>query len=153
MKTHEFDFDEGDCIVCETDQGDVAIKVLEIDEEKQEVWLEIDGPREISIQVDGEPRREIWGTPQCAGLPRLWLLFSVLLSGRTKREVFMPAFNEFVEDYLFAYKSYGGKWERRWLGVAFTGRSVWMVGTCLRIQVWGTLAVAGRAIWSRFFGE
>ena len=153
LKTHEFECDAGDQLICETDKGNVSITVLEVDEAKQEVWLEIDGPREISIEVDGGARREVWGTPACSGLPRLWLMFSLVLSGRTKREVFMPTFNEFVEDYLYASKQYTGTWERRWMRLAFTARSAWMVCTCLKIQVWGTVMLIGRLLWSKCFGE
>lgn len=152
LKTHEFECDEGDCIVCETDEGTVAIAILEVHKSRNYVWLEIDSPKDVTIQVDGTPR-ELWGTPVCTGLPRLWLMFSLVLSGKIKREIFMPSFNEFIEDYIYAQKMYQGKWERRWARIAFTCRSLRMVCACFRLQVWGTLAILGRLAWKKFFGE
>ncbi|TWT63382.1 hypothetical protein [Rubinisphaera italica] len=149
---HEFDCLEGDSIVCDTENGSVSITILETDASKEEIWLAIDVPPGFTISIDGE-EIETWGNPTCSGLPKLWLMFSLILSGRTKREIFMPSFNEFVEDYLYAQNKFRGKWEQRWTRVAFTCRSLSIVFVCLRIQLWGSVLLVSRILWRKLFGE
>lgn len=143
MKLHEFDLEVDDGVEIETDFGVITITLVEIDAESESTWLEIDGPPGMRLEIGGESR-ELWGTPSCTGLPRLWLMFSFMLWGNTKRDIFIPAFNEFVEDYVHLRKSHTALWERRWLAVAFTVRSIAMVCACLRLQLISAAVIVGR---------
>lgn len=139
MKTQEFELTREEVLIIETEEGAVVLSICDIDEEKNEIWFGIDGPKDLKIEL-GNRTLESLGTPQCKGLPRVWLLFSLLLSHKVRREYFMPCFNEFVEDYLFAKKTVRKRSEKRWLACAFTFRTLGMVGACLRIQYCGFVA-------------
>lgn len=142
MKLQEFDLGIGEGIAWETQEGRVAIYVVDLDEQTGEAEFLIDFPRDGDFRVELAEGawREFWGTPQCKGAPRFWLLFSVVLSHKVRREVFMPLFNEFVEDYLFAKNQTSGKWEKRWLSAAFTVKTLGVVRSCLGMQ-FGTVLV------------
>ena len=65
-------------------------------------------------------------------LPRRWELFSVILPDKVRSEAFEPAYHNMLEDYVVMRK-FRGKWARRWLGFAFTVRTLFMVLDCLRV--------------------
>src|SRR5205085_4890581 len=101
-----------------------------------EVVLGIDcGWPDVKVYLDEkEQPREVEGMPKCHGLPRFWVLFAFILSKSVRQAVFLPAFNEFLEDYTFARRRYRRKWSRRWLALAFSIRTARMIGCCLSIQ-------------------
>lgn len=141
MKHSVFDLAPGDTIVCDHPSGPVWVTVLSVEED--EVLFDIDVPDSLTLVVDGRIR-EWQAKPSCKGLPRMWLLFAFILSHKVRHEVFYPCFNEFLEDYVFARKKYRTTWAKRWLAVAFSWRTVRMIGQCCRIQFgdWGARAVA-----------
>ena len=59
-------------------------------------------------------------------------MFSFMLPRKAQREVFEPAYNDLLEDYVRA-RRFRGRWARRWLAFAFTVRSLLMVADCLRV--------------------
>lgn len=73
-----------------------------------------------------------WTTPaRLTGLPRFWELFSYILSDRVRLAAFEPSFNVFLRRYQEARRKYRTKWSRRWLAVAFTFQTLWMIVGCL----------------------
>ncbi|MCB9953030.1 MAG: hypothetical protein H6824_18805 [Planctomycetaceae bacterium] len=60
----------------------------------------------------------------------IWKLFSYCLPRETRERVFEPEYEDMCWRYIEAYKSHSGKWERRWLTVCFTVRTIWMVCQC-----------------------
>ena len=152
MKYHEFMLAENEAVTCITREGDITIRILSINDANDEIYIWIDGCVN-SVSLGLGPDKEIWGTPACKGLPRLWLLFSYILTYEVRRNAFMPTYNEFVEDYLFARKKYRKPWNKRWLAVAFTYRTLVMMGACLRIQFGGIAAPLLNWIAKIFFPQ
>jgi hypothetical protein len=151
LKHHEFDLAEGESIICDTPYGTtVTIRVLEIHEPSQEVVLEIHSCVDVTLYVGTGPGREIGGMPKCQGLPRLLLLFSFLLSHDRRREVFFPAFNEFLEDYLFARRNFKRKWDKRCLAAAFCWRVVGIVTACWKMELTSLFMLTSSAIAACF---
>lgn len=136
MQTLEFDLTKTQRLKCDTKDGPITVQVLDINNDTNEVWLAIDGPRNLTIRL-GNRQRELWGAPHCTGPPRIWLLFSLVLSHAVRHTIFMPAFMEFVEDYLFTTRRITRPWERRWITFAYTIRTLCMIASCLRIQFCG----------------
>jgi len=66
------------------------------------------------------------------GLPRFWRLFSYLLSRKSREELFEPAYNDMLQDYLETRGQYRTKWAKRWLKLVFTLKTVSMVCGCMR---------------------
>lgn len=137
MRLQEFDIAEGEGLTWLTESGTYLVALMEVYDD--EVILMVDGPDDMTVTMDGAPRY-LSGVPRCKGLPRAWLLFAFVLSASTRRRVFFPVFNEFLEDYMLARRTYRGKWARRWLAVAFAIRTAAMVKTCFRIQVCHSIA-------------
>jgi hypothetical protein len=146
VKTQEFELSVGDGVCVDTADGPVTLVVSEVVEELNEVWFQVEGPRDLKIHLDNRSR-ELWGTPTCHGLPRAWLVFSLILSQSVRRDLFMPVFNEFVEDYLFAQQRIQRKWERRWVAFAFTMRTLSMIVSCARLHLLSKLLNAARRFW------
>ena len=129
------DVAEGQSIKVRGPSCDFAVNVLEIRE--GEILLSIDANRDTLVYSDDLKPRQIWGLPKCDGLPRLWILFSLILAHSIRKDVFFPIFNEFLEDYLLARRRCRRKWARRWCACAFSLRTVAMIGTCLSLQYCG----------------
>ena len=68
--------------------------------------------------------------PKRAKLLRIWELFPFILPSKTKREVYEPAYNDLLADYL-KVSSIESTWANRWLALCFTFRTAYMVAQCL----------------------
>jgi hypothetical protein len=64
-----------------------------------------------------------------------WGFLAYLLSRKARREVFEPAWQELLEDYVIACGQYQASWQRRGLNAIFTWRAVCLVWQCLRAVV------------------
>ena len=150
-----FDLRVGEAVVCSADNWNAVIRVLEITP-NGEVVLGIDGDGDIVVWLESGGKRksknmELSGVPKCKGLPWLLLLFSFILSPSTRRDFFYPAFNEFLEDYLFARKLYRTKWPRRWLALAFGIRSARLICKCFGLQLGSCLQSLFQAVVNAIF--
>jgi hypothetical protein len=69
--------------------------------------------------------------PRSRGWPRLWDLLQYCLSRKAREQIYEPAYNELLEDYLESRK-YRTKWARRWVYFAFTLRTLLLMADCWR---------------------
>ena len=74
------------------------------------------------------------GNPTCNGLPRFWLLSSFLLCHTIRSTVFLPTFNEFIEDYEFAQLQMSRTTDKVFLRVAFSLRTLRMLAECIYME-------------------
>jgi hypothetical protein len=73
------------------------------------------------------------------GWPRLWTLLPYCLPKKIQENIYKPAHNELLEDYLETRK-YRTRWERRWLNFAFTLRTLLLIADCWRVILMNRLA-------------
>jgi hypothetical protein len=59
-----------------------------------------------------------------------WALFPFILPRRLREQVYEPSYQELLEDYHVARRSYRTKWARRWLTFCFTLRTLVLVAQC-----------------------
>ena len=64
--------------------------------------------------------------PAGDGFPRFWNLFQYFLPRKLRERVYIPAYEDLKTDYAET-KDYEGRWERRWLKVAFTSQTALLV--------------------------
>ena len=67
-------------------------------------------------------------------LLRFWELFSFMLPPKLRREVYEPAYNDLLADFLIALR-YRSKWAKRWLWLCFRARTGYMVAECIRVCI------------------
>lgn len=64
-------------------------------------------------------------------LPRIWELLSFTLGKRTRERVWEPACEELLERCAEA-RRYDGKWEKRYLAIVFSLRTIWLLLQCMK---------------------
>jgi len=67
------------------------------------------------------------------GLARFWELFPFLLSPKARREVYEPAYNDFLQDFLIA-RRFKTKKARQWVNFCFFCKTCFMVADCFRVM-------------------
>ena len=129
----EHDLEIGECRVFDFGSGKIVVGIRDIgvdDQGEPVVEFVLIADPGVACFVDGRSR-DTSGLPTCKGLPRLWLLLGYLLSHRVRNQLFLPMFNEFLEDYLFTRKKIRRLRDRQILAVVFTFRTFVMLWQCL----------------------
>lgn len=117
--------------------GGVTENALEVDvDEQSDTETEI-GIAPEPLSVTPQELRETSGTPRVRGLPRLMLLSGYLLTPRLRNAVFLPAFNNHLDEYVKARLKFRGKWERRYLSLTFGYHTAKLISECIFQEVDG----------------
>lgn len=116
----------------------VLIEILSIDRDNCEVEFGIDLPPGASIHV-GDAPRECCGYPSCRGAARFALFWSFLLFKKTRENLFLPAFNELLEDYSFAKKKFRKRSHRFLLSAIFLFKTALTISKCIWLDAGSTI--------------
>ena len=81
--------------------------------------------------------------PQLRGFPLFWQLFGFALAKKTRDQVFEPAYQDLLAQYLRS-RQFSGKWARRWLILCFTWRTIGLVVTCFKVA---SVSIIAAAFW------
>jgi hypothetical protein len=72
---------------------------------------------------------------------QFWELFRFILPPKTRRESFVPHYNDIKEDYLISLR-YKSKWIKRWFCICFLFRTTFMIAECFRVAFGSALKAA-----------
>lgn len=120
--TRQVFFSWGDVFNWDADPSNVNTPVI------LEVSAMRESPATLEVPAPVEAARVAKSTAQPhARALRLLELFQFVLPPKVQREVYEPAFNDLLEDFLIKARTYNTNWACRWLKLCFVVRAGWMV--------------------------